>query len=115
PPCAGDCPGALSVSASTVRLGQDRLRGVLASGTMRESERHPILHITACQAKICHFHIWFQLMERRGREGMNKFLGDKVELRGVSKNLRILLVNPKVPKIVSGICHRCRPKNLVNP
>ena len=54
-------------------------------------------------------------MERRGREGMNKFLGDKVELRGVSKNLRILLVNPKVPKIVSGICHRCRPKNLVNP
>ena len=25
-------------------------------------------------------------MQRTAREGMNKFLGDKVELRGVSKN-----------------------------
>ena len=31
----GDCPYALSVSASRVRLGQDRLGGVLESGTVR--------------------------------------------------------------------------------
>ena len=29
-------------------------------------------------------------MQRTAREGMNKFLGDKVELRGVSKNGRFL-------------------------
>ena len=35
PRCAGDCPCALSVAASTVRLGQDRLRYALGSGTVR--------------------------------------------------------------------------------
>ena len=35
-------------------------------------------------------------MEHTAREGVNKFLGYKVELRSVSKNGRILLANPEI-------------------
>ena len=38
-----DCPCVRSVVASTVRLGQDRLSGVLASGAVRVSGRHHII------------------------------------------------------------------------
>ena len=64
----------LSVSVSTVRLGQDRLSGVLASDVMLGSERHPILPIIACQQPICNFDGSFKLMQRTVREGMNNFL-----------------------------------------
>ena len=49
----GDCPGALSVSALRVRLGQDRREYVLESRTVRMSEGHPILHRIVNQTKIC--------------------------------------------------------------
>jgi hypothetical protein len=40
------------VSVSIVRLGQDRLGSVLASGAIRGSERHPISHVIASQEQI---------------------------------------------------------------
>jgi hypothetical protein len=43
---------------------------------------------------------WQKSVEYAAREGVNKFLGYKVELRGVSKNGRILLANSKVPEFV---------------
>src|SRR3954452_10456051 len=86
-------PDALSVSNSTFRLGQDRLSSVLGSRTVHVSEGHPILQRIASQAKDCNFHRRFKLMQHTAREGVNKFLGDKVELRSVSKNGRILLAN----------------------
>src|SRR5262249_59780725 len=42
PPQTGDGPSGLCVSGATVRLGQDRLRGVLASGARRGSAWHPL-------------------------------------------------------------------------
>jgi hypothetical protein len=84
--CGGDGPRALSVAALRVWLGQDRLSSMLASGAMLGSEWHPIPRITAGQQKICYFHMRFKLMQRTAREGMNRFHGDKVELRGVSEN-----------------------------
>jgi hypothetical protein len=69
-----DCPRALSASASTVRLGQDRLRGVLESGAVRVSVGHPILHRIANQAKICNFHRRFKLVEHKERASMTNFL-----------------------------------------
>jgi hypothetical protein len=66
PRCAGDGPHALSVSASRMRLGQDRFSGVLESGAVRVSERYLRVHITACQ-KIRNFHMRFKLMQRTER------------------------------------------------
>src|SRR5215831_14930281 len=43
PPWSRDCPCVLSVAASTVRLGQGRLSGVLASGAVRVSGRQYII------------------------------------------------------------------------
>ena len=53
---AGNCPRALSVSASRVRLGQDRLSGMLEARTGRVSEWHPIPERIVSQAKICYFY-----------------------------------------------------------
>jgi hypothetical protein len=41
-----------SVSALRVRLGQDRLSGVLEARTVRVSVGHPILQRIACQVKF---------------------------------------------------------------
>src|SRR5262249_54893972 len=54
---ARECRQALSASALRVRLGQDRRSGVLASGAMRESERHRILHALLCQRKTYNFSV----------------------------------------------------------
>ena len=75
--CAGDCPHALSMSGSTMRLGQDRLRGVLASRAMHERERHSIPQRITYQAKIRNLHRRFKLMQRTIRESMTNFLGTR--------------------------------------
>jgi hypothetical protein len=62
PRCAGDGPRALSVSVSTVRLGQDRLSGVRASEAILGGERHPRPQIISCQQKIWDFHTRFKVM-----------------------------------------------------
>jgi S1-C subfamily serine protease len=46
-------------STSTVQLGQDRLRDVLAARTDRKSEGQPMPHRIACQAEICDFSLRF--------------------------------------------------------
>src|SRR5262249_8251864 len=59
PLCAGESPHALYVSASMVRLGQDRLRGGRASGAMRESERHPRPYTTVCPYEFIPLSFWY--------------------------------------------------------
>ena len=49
---AGDCQCALSVSALRECRGQDRLRDVLKSRTVRLGEGHPIPERTVSQAKM---------------------------------------------------------------
>jgi hypothetical protein len=48
---SGNCLRALSASASTVRLGQNRLRGVVESRTVRGSGRHYVACELPCQEK----------------------------------------------------------------
>ena len=75
-----------SVTVGVYRSARsDRLRGMLESRTLRMSARHPIFHRIARQAKFCNFHRRSKLMQRTAREGVNKVLGYKVELRGVAK------------------------------
>jgi hypothetical protein len=47
PRCAGDCPCVLSLSASTVRLGQDRYDGVCARLLTEQSYRDRMLHLVS--------------------------------------------------------------------
>jgi hypothetical protein len=55
PRCTGACSRVLSVSESTIRLGQDRLSDVLESGTVRVSGILLPQRIPDQQTK-CHFH-----------------------------------------------------------
>ena len=87
---SGNCPRALSASASTVRLEQDRIAVLLSSGAFCVSGRYRILQRIVSQAKICYFYRRFKLIQRTAREGVNKCLGYKIELRNVSKNVPIL-------------------------
>jgi len=63
PPCEGGCPRALSESTLRVRLGQDRLSRVLASGARCEHARHPRSCTRLCQQQICNVHTRGTLMQ----------------------------------------------------
>ena len=58
---------ALSVSMSTVRLGQNQLSGVLASEAILGGEWHPRPHRLLCQQKICDVHCHFRNYSSRFR------------------------------------------------
>jgi hypothetical protein len=49
---SGNCPRALSVSASTVRLGQNRIGGVLVSRTVRASGGIICLRVSRVNKKV---------------------------------------------------------------
>jgi hypothetical protein len=49
---AGDCPGALFVSALRVRRSQDRLRSVRAAEAILGGTWHPMPHTLLCQPKF---------------------------------------------------------------
>ena len=79
----GDCRCALSVSASTVRLGQDRLSGMLESDAVRGSGQHHIIRDETASRKII---VGGVLSQKRGHF--------TIHLVG-RENVQILLANSK--------------------
>ena len=77
-PYAGDGAGVLLVSALSVRLGQDRRRGVYGSGAVRLRERHSRHRTCLCQQKMCNFLTRSTLLQQTDRAGMTNFLAPLV-------------------------------------
>jgi hypothetical protein len=75
-----NCLCAPSAGSLTVRLSQDRLGYVLASGAVRVREQQPIPHAIVCQQRW-NFHLRINLRERAVRANMQGFLGHETVTR----------------------------------